>query len=258
MPSLRDIQRDFSRALLGGSEDGIVATVLRDRLEPAQRVQIYRNHTRITLREALAATFPAVERLVGPGWFATACRHFVEIAPPRSPVLAEYGAEFAAFLETAPNAPAYLADVARLEWALSQACRAPDAAALAAAELAAMAPEAYGGLRLAPLPATALLGSPYPILSIWRANRPGAPDDAVVDLAQGGQTVLVWRGVDGDVACRALADAEGAFVGALVAGRTLGEAAEAALSVDRGFDLPGALAALLAAPILKSLGRIAP
>lgn len=251
MPSLRDIQRDFSRALLGGDDAAIVSAVLPDRLAPARRIQIYRNHTRITLREALAATFPVVERLVGAGYFATAARHFIEALPPRSPVLAEYGAEFAGFLETAPNAPAYLADVARLEWALNQAYHAPDAAPLSAAALAAMAPEAYGAMRLAPLPSTAVLTSSYPILSIWQANQAGA--DPAVDLGQGGQHVLVWRDTDGDAACRALADAEAAFDGALIAGRTLGEAAEAGLALDPGFDLPAALAALLAAPAMKQL-----
>ena len=258
MPSLRDIQRDFSRALLGGAENAIVAAVVTDRLAPERRVQIYRNHVRITLREALAATFPVIERLVGAGYFATAARRFVEIQPPRSPVLAEYGAAFPAFLETAPNAPAYLADVARLEWALNLAYHAPDAVALTADAFAALTPDAYAALRLAPMPATRLVRSPYPILAIWRANQPGAPADAMVDLDQGGQSVLVWRDIDGDAICRALAAAEAIFIGALIDGRELGEAVAAALAVDAGFDLPAAIAALLAAPITKNLGGTTP
>lgn len=253
MPSLRDIQRDFSRALLGGAEDAIVAAVLHDRLAPARRVQIYRNHTRITLREALAATFPVVERLVGPGWFATSCRVFVESQPPRSPVLAEFGADFPAFLETAPHAPAYLADVARLEWSLNSAYHARDAMALTGDRLGGLKPDAYAALRLSPLPSTALLRSPYPVLAIWRANQPGAPEDAAVDLGQGGQSVLVWRDAEGDASCRALGDAEAAFLGALIDGRALGEAAGAALAVKPRFDLSVAIAGLLAAPLFRRL-----
>src|SRR5262245_48093331 len=118
MPSLRELQQDFSRALLGGSDQAIAASVRGDRLDPRQRVQIYRNHLRISLREALAATFPVIRRLVGEDYFAAVARAFVERHPPRSPVLAEYGADLPAFLAEAPNAPAYLPDVARLEWAL--------------------------------------------------------------------------------------------------------------------------------------------
>jgi hypothetical protein len=251
MPSLREIQREFSRALLGEARGAAVAAVLADRLAPERRLQIYRNHVRITLREALAATFPVVERLVGPGWFATAARSFVENLPPRSPVLAEYGAEFPAYLETAPGAPAYLADVARLEWALNLAFHAPDAAPLTASDLAMPEPQDCAALRLAPLPATSVLRSPYPVLAIWQANQPGAPEDATVDLRQGGQTVLAWRDAGGDAACRSLDTAEAAFLAALVEGRPLGDAARTAIAADTRFDLATAIAGLLAQPILK-------
>jgi hypothetical protein len=251
MLPLRDVQHAFSRAVLGGPETAILAALAADRLAPAQRLQIYRNHVRITLRHALAASFPVVERLAGAGWFATVARDFVVQRPPRSPVLAEYGADFPAHLETARNAPAYLADVARLEWALACADRAPEADALAPAMLARLPAAAQAALRLAPMPATALLRSAYPILAIWRANQPDVAADAMVDLAQGGETVLVWRDAEGDPACRVLAEAEAAFVGAVIGGLSLGEAAGGALVADAGFDLVAAIAGLLAQPILR-------
>ncbi|MCK6453969.1 MAG: putative DNA-binding domain-containing protein [Alphaproteobacteria bacterium] len=249
MPPLREIQRDFSQALLGGSDQAIAGRVLHDRLAPAQRIQIYRNHVRITLGEALATTFPVVARLVGGAYFASAARRFIEREPPRSPVLAEYGAAFPDFLAGAPNAPAYLPDVARLEWALNLAYHAEDRPALEPRQLASLPPEAQAALRLKPLPSTAIVSSAFPILAIWQANQPGRAD--TVDLAQGGQTVLVWR-EDGDAVCRALGPGEAVLLQALGAGRGLGEAASAAVQAEPGLDLPPAIAALLATAVFSA------
>jgi len=249
MPSLREIQRDFSRALLGGPEQAIADAVLHDRLAPAERVQIYRNHTRISLREALAATFPVVARLVGEAYFAAAARRFIEAEPPRSPVLAEYGARFPGFLAIAPNAPAYLADVARLEWALNVAYHAEDRPALTAAQLAQLPPQVQAARRLTPLPSSAVLSSAFPTLAIWQANQPGR--DGTADLARGGQAVLVWR-EDGDAACRALPLGEAVLLHALFEGYGLGEAAASAAQAVPGLDLPQAIASLLAVPIFSA------
>jgi hypothetical protein len=161
-------------------------------------------------------------------------------------VLAEYGAGFADFLAAAPNAPAYLPDVARLEWALNLAYHAEDRPALAPGHLASLPPEAQAGLCLKPLPSTAIVSSAFPILAIWQANQPGRED--AVDLAQGGQAVLVWR-ADGDAVCRALAPGEAALLQALLGGQALADAAAAAIEAEPGLDLPPAIAALLTAPI---------
>jgi hypothetical protein len=250
MPSLHDIQADFSRALLGGSEQAIIDAVLGDRLAPGQRVQIYRNHLRISLREALGATFPVIQRLVGDDYFAAVARGFIERYPPRSPVLADYGAAFPAFLAEAPNAPPYLADVARLEWALNLAFNAADHQPLAAADLAGLAPEAQAALALRPLPSSFIVDSAFPILAIWHANQPGR--DATVDLAQGGQRVLVWR-EDGDSVCRALSDGEHELLQALFGGATFADAVARALAAEPDLDFARLIASLLATPIFAKI-----
>lgn len=245
MPSLHEMQRDFSRYLLGGPADRIAAAVLPDRLDPARRAQIYRNHLRISLTEALTATFPVTARLVGPDYFAAAARRFVEALPPRGPVLAEYGEDFPAYLETLPHAPAYIGDVARLEWAMNLSFNAPDIAALSASAIAGADP---GGLRLTPHPAARLVVSDYPVHRIWAANQPGA--DGAADLNEGVVALLIWRRGT-DVMFRALEKSEHRFVAALFAGSSLDRAAGLALRTDPLFDLVGTLAALLAEPIFR-------
>jgi hypothetical protein len=248
MPALHEIQRDFSRYLLGGPGDRLATSIRRDRLAPESRAQIYRNHLRISLTEALGATFAATARLVGPDYFAAAARRFIAAHPPTQPVLAEYGAEFPSHLETLPHAPEYLGDVARLEWALNLSFNAADPAALTAAALEARRPAALRDLRLAPHPASRLLVSAYPVHRIWMANRNGAEASEAIDLSWGGVALLIWRR-DGAAMFRPLDPAAHRFVAAMFAGASLTRAASLALTADPLFDLAGTLAGLLREPI---------
>jgi hypothetical protein len=99
-------------------------------------------------------------------------------------------------------------------------------------------------------PSMSFLASLWPVDRIWRANHDedGASTDPV-DLASGGVRLEVRR--SGDVATvRALAAADYALRTALARGRTLEDAAAAALGVDPRFDLTAALHALLGERIL--------
>lgn len=247
MPALHDIQREFSRYLLGGPGDRLAASIRFDRPTPHKRAQIYRNHLRISLTEALGATFSVTAKLVGPEYFAAAARRFIEAHPPAQPVLAEYGAEFPSFVATLPHAPEYLGDVARLEWAMNLSFHAPGAKPLDAAGLAALIPAGMAALSLKPHPAVRMLVSDYPVQRIWLANQPGAAVETV-DLRQGGIALLIWRR-DGDVLFRALDASIYRFIGALFAGASLSRAAELALASDPLFDLAASLAQLLGEPI---------
>jgi hypothetical protein len=97
---------------------------------PTRRFAVYRNNVVVGLVKALRYRFPVVEKIVGEEFFAAMARVFVIEQPPRSALLTTYGDEFAAFIaafEPARELP-YLADVARLEAARTQAYHAADAA----------------------------------------------------------------------------------------------------------------------------------
>lgn len=234
---LRDLQAAF-RADILRNEAGVAPFVLGDGLAPEARLQIYRNNSLITLTEALKATFPVVCRLVDARFFAYAADAFIREHPPRAPCLAEYGADFAAFLEGFPptSALAYLPDVARFEWALNEAYHAPDAAALDPARIAAVPAERQAGLRFALRPAVRLFRSRFPIDRIWEANQAGVAEPGLVDLDSGGCALLIHRtGIE--VRYRPLETGAFAFLAALAGGRTLAEACDAAETAARGFDL---------------------
>src|SRR6516162_2779452 len=79
-----------------------------------RRYNVYRNNVTVSLIDALAAAFPAVQRITGVEFFRAMARFYVRETPPRSPLLFEYGHDFPRFVERyeyASQMP-WLADVA--------------------------------------------------------------------------------------------------------------------------------------------------
>jgi hypothetical protein len=241
LTALRDVQQAFRCALLD-EDDAALALLIEG--GPA-RLGVHRNNLFASLSEVLRDTFPAVCRLVDERFFAYAAHEFIRGHPPTRAVLAEYGEGFAEFLVEFPplrDFP-YLADVARLEWLMARAAIAADAAPIAVAALADIAPDATPRLLLRLQPSFGFLASPWPVDAIWRANRRDAPDTSAVDLGTGSVRLEVSRS-DADVVMRAHGAASFAFRCALANGGTLEAAAAAALAADPQFDLGGALGGL--------------
>jgi len=189
MTPLRELQRDLRAALLGSDDTAAAAAVRDDGLGGAARLGIYRHHVFVTLTAALAAAFPVVCRLVDERFFGYAADRYIRTEPPAGPCLFEYGGTFPAFLAEFPacRTLAYLADVARLEWAMQVALHAPDTTPLAADALRSAPPERAWELTFTLDPSVARLTSPWPIDRIWRANQPAAESAATVDLRAGGR-----------------------------------------------------------------------
>jgi hypothetical protein len=256
MPSLGELQREVLRALLGRGDAAAAVSVAADGLGADARLGIYRHHVFTTLTAALAAAFPVVCRLVNERFFAYAADRYVRHDPPSGPCLFEYGETFAAFLGAFPPCQGlpYLADVARLEWAMNRALHAPDHVPLEAPALLAQAPAMTGDEIFALDPSLSLVASPWPVDRIWRANQPGADDQATVDLAAGGVAIEVRRLGD-DVGFRRLDRGVFAFRAALAEGRRVSEAVGLALAVDEAFDLVGALGAIVEEGLLVEIAR---
>jgi hypothetical protein len=251
-----DDQAGFASALLDPGRPAPAGLRAWNGSDPAARFAVYRNNVVVSLVAALAETFPVVRALVGKDFFDAMARVFVATQPPRSPVLAEYGADLPGFI--AGFAPAaslpYLSDVARLEYARVRAFHAADAPTLDATQLAARLaqPERLPGARLSLHPAVQAIVSAHAVTSLWAAHQ-GLRDLADVDPAQP-EAALVLR-EDDDAAVIPLPHAAAAFVLALQRGQTLAEAAGAACAPaadSHAFDLPAALALLIAHGALSS------
>jgi hypothetical protein len=209
----------------------------------AKRFAVYRNNVAVSLIKALAGRFPVVAKLVGADFFAGMARSYIARTRPSSPLLFAYGDDFADFV--AGFAPAasvpYLADVARLEAACTRAYHAANAEPLGLSALAGLDTHELADARLAPHPAAALIGSRFPVGSIWQAHQSGA--EARLE-ARGGETVLVVR-PEYEVRVHVLPDRDAIFAAALLAGEVIGEATRLAAIAERDFDFGTALAGLV-------------
>lgn len=252
---LRELQSDF-RAVITADDPRAVArlatAVLGDGIDPRRRLQVYRNHYVATLTDVMGATYPAVRALVGGACFAATARYFIDLAPPRSPCLFEYGERFPEFLRGNAKLRAlpYLADVAHFEWAVHCARHSRRLPPAAAALVRAIPRAHYPMMTLVLQPSISLIDSVYPLTRIVETAL-GATS-SVVSLDEGGDRVVVWRAADG-VVWRSTDRAEFAVLAALAKGATMKEACAAATASD-GAALTAAFAFLLDAGLVTEIG----
>jgi hypothetical protein len=247
---LRELQSRMARSLLedfrAPPPDGLVAG---DAARAAARFMIHRGNVIESLAGALGHSYPAVKAIAGEGNFRVLAAAYVRAHPPLKPQLLAYGADFPAFVAghgAAMRDHPFLADLARLEWAMNEAYDAVEAPALAPETLAAISPERLPALRLALHPAARIVASEHPIHAIWTAATAGgtAPDPAPDDGTPFGDAVLVAR-PSGPVEAFRLGAGETAFLGAVAAGAPLENALAEAEAAEAGFDFAAALAACL-------------
>ena len=258
MPSLRELQQRFAAALLDDPVS-IAGLASDDPGTAHERIAVYRRTVYANYRNALAATYPVVHRLVGEARFKSAVYAYVQAHPSTCGDLNVYGDRFGELLST--HEPVMwidaLADVARLEWALDEAHRAPDgsrAPANVLAELARVPAGRLAALRLRLDPSCRFVASSRPILAIWQAYQPQtahAPEDAP---APDGERLLIRRDPHG-VSIERVDAAELAWLGALAAGATFGESIDAAQSATAAFDLAAALRARIADGTIVGVGH---
>jgi hypothetical protein len=187
VPDLATFQLAFFAAM--------ARTGRRGALERQPGFAVYRNTGSAALIDALRGNYPIVAEILGDEGFGHVAFAFARHRPPRDPVLIGYGARFADFLAAqhfASDLP-YLADVASLEWLLTEAHMAADAPALDFRDLAQVGEAGWGALRLRMHPAARFDWLSTPALTIWRAHRDGFETLAPEWRAEG---VLITRGAD--------------------------------------------------------------
>jgi hypothetical protein len=217
-----------------------------------KRYNVYRNNVAVSLVEALAAIYPAVQRITGAEFFRAMARLHIHATPPTSPLLFEYGRDFPAFIEGFEHAQdmPWLADTARIERAWLDAYHAADAVPLSRDLLAIVAPDRLGGLVFAPHPATRIVRSAYPAVAIFAANRVDGPVTPIRSSAA--EDALITRpGME--VTVRQLPPGSATFLTNLIDGTTLQAAAAAAFAEVPSFDLPAGIAAMVEAGVFTSI-----
>jgi hypothetical protein len=241
MPSLRESQAGFASALLGPGALSDAPGIRADGISPAVRLGFYRTNIFENYRKALSASFPAVERLVGKGFFHRLAEEYIRRHASSSGDVGRFGEGFPEFLRRhacAYELP-YLSDVARLEWCIEESFNEADPEPLALERLAAVPEHQCEHLRFLLAPSCRLLTSAFPVDRIWEMCQLDSDEDWHIDLDAGEVELLVRR--DGfEVAVESQRPAEFAMLAALAAGATFGDALDSAIGVDQAFD-PGAL-----------------
>lgn len=242
-------QQMMLRALLGDARPGVLAGWCRDGERFTRGLQAYRANAGALAERALAAAYPTLQQLLGDESFAAMARAFWHRHPPERGDIATWGGHLAAFVADAEQLAEepYLADVARLEWAVHGATNAADGES-APHGLERLADADPAQLRLLARPGTALVESRHPIVTIWQAHRAEATADgdrfaAVRQAFAAGraETALVWRqGLRVQVA--ALEPGDARFTTVVLAGHPLAAALAACPSP---FDFTAWLVAAL-------------
>ena len=242
MPTLRELHLDFAAQVYDTEARGVDTRLRANGLTGVRRLQVYRNNHVSSLTEALRAVYPVLHRLVGEEFFAHLATHYVRAHPSRCGDLHEFGAQAPELVAAFPGLEAlpYVRDVVSLEWSYHEVFHAAEHATLDVARLASIAPQRYGELKFSMHPASRLLESRYPVLSIWMANQPDDGGDGSVNLHSGGNRILVIRRAL-DIEFELLDHGGHAFLSALRAGKDFATASDAASAVQSDFDVGAAL-----------------
>lgn len=243
-------QAAFTAALLDPQRPCPEGLFSANGADPASRFAVYRNNVQSSLINALADSYPVVSQLVGDEFFRAMAGLYVQSYPPQSPLINDYGKDFAEFIdsfEPAASVP-YLADVARLERLRVQAYHAADAQPLSHEQIAAALadPQALSELTVEFHPSLNLLTSAFAVVAIWAAHQQDATL-AGIDLDHG-QNALVLRN-DLEVEVFAIDHGASTFIHNLRNGQSLTQALETAPA----FDLSQTLALLISHNVITHL-----
>ena len=198
MTSLAQQQQALLDALFAWPRDVTMITIA-DYVDctRARGLKSYQTNGHMLAERALLAACPVLAQLLGADSFAALSRAFWHAYPPSRGDLAQWGGDLAGFISASGQLAQepYLADVARVEWALhicsGCADHAPEPATF---QLLTVHDPAT--LRLVLAPGCAVLQSAWPVASIVTAHLQSQPDfGEVAEKLRAGvaETAVVWR-----------------------------------------------------------------
>jgi len=215
---------------------------------------VYRNGYLKGCIDALRASYPVVDRLVGEDYFNFMAGAYVELHPPAHSSFAHYGDHFPDFVaaQVSQHQLSYLADCACLDQAWLRAYFAPDSILLSAMDVEQWQAQGNDIAELGVcLPQSVqLLHSTHAISTLWSLLKSGEDPAEGLMITPVAESQLAWRDAQDAVNVRVLNDAERAFITPLLDGADLGAAATQALQLDAEFPVIDFFSELLDSDLL--------
>jgi hypothetical protein len=255
MPSLLEIQRQVRGAVVADEAGGALLALLAGGRDPAARLAIHRHHYQESLTRALLDKFPAVGWLAGERFVAAAAHAFVRAHPPAAPCIAEYGADYPAFLASRAGADRlpYLRAFAELEWHVGKVSIAVDEAPLTIESLASIDASELPDHRLTLQGGLRYCTAAWPIDDLIKQYLScAAPERYAFDPTD---VHLEIRGARSEFHIERLAQPGFVFRSAVADGVTIGTAAERALDINATFDPGQALLRLVSAGLVIAIDK---
>jgi hypothetical protein len=191
---LRGLQKDMQQYLLGKTS-GITAAIVDTPPLPAKdRLAIYRNAYQVRLIDALHETYPVLHSLLGDEVWVELGEAFVAEYPSTFRSIRWYGRELPDFLaEREPfSGEPVLAEIALLEWTLSEVFDSPDAEPLRRTALSSVDPAEWGSLKFEFHPSLRRLAFNWNTAAVWKAmNADETPPRP--ERAPAAASWLLWR-----------------------------------------------------------------
>lgn len=194
MTSLKELQERFQAGILSG--DDTILDDVKDSAREDRRVLfgVYRHAYMARLVEILGNDYEQLHAYLGDEGFAKLATAYVGAHPSDRRNARWFGRHFPAFVGNTPpfSAHAEIEELAALEKALNDAFDGPDATPLALGDLAAVQPEDWPQLTLAPHPTVIRLRFTTNAADIWSALKDETTPPALARLPEP-QAFIVWR-----------------------------------------------------------------
>lgn len=226
MSQLSADQQAFQSHLMTGDAEVTESIVGDARANAETRLEVYYQAYRLRLVEILQNDFTGVHALLGTDAFREMVLRYIAAHPSEHPSVRWFGRHLAEFLAFPPYAEhPELAEMAWFEWAWAHAFDAADLPAARPDVMAAVAPEAWAGLRVTLHPSVQWLELNYNVPALFEAaTRDDEPPpvvreaNAVAWILWRRDLIVHWRSLETDEAWALGAAKQGQTFGDLCAG----------------------------------------
>ena len=227
-------QQQFADAIRAYSFEAPAGLLRATPQGQSARFQVYSNAYQIRLGEALKENYPVLASVLGDESFAQLAASFLRRYPSKNASIRWFGENLAQFVRDEPSSVPHpaLHDLIRMEWALSTAFDAEDAATLQVSDFMQLTPQDWATLTLTLHPSLRLLAMEWNVEPIWTAlsadanNETAAPEQLTHHL-------LIWRDQETNH-WRSVANIEAQLLGATIAGASFTELCDVAAQAGTG------------------------